>query len=203
MRRLQITIDDGPQADVTGITPLTKILAELKKRSVIAAFFVIGQEVKADLAATKLILKERHLLGNHSWDHLPPNKRYSSEELKKQFLETHDEVLAKANYVMSHWRVPRGDPEYIRMLTTSLTSGAKPLYQNSHCDWHGDSKDALENTTADQMLASIREGLAFWSRIDKPRLLFHVTDHTSKQLPAVLDALIKEGYSFINFEQNS
>jgi peptidoglycan/xylan/chitin deacetylase (PgdA/CDA1 family) len=58
MANLQITIDDGPDP----VTALNAMLDELAKRKVVAAFFNLGEEVKANPGATQTILRKGHIL---------------------------------------------------------------------------------------------------------------------------------------------
>jgi peptidoglycan/xylan/chitin deacetylase (PgdA/CDA1 family) len=197
-KNLQITIDDGPDPVATA---LNGILAEIKTRGVKAAFFNLGQEVKADPAATKKIKDDGHVLGNHSWDHLMPNtSSYTDDQIKKQFEDTHAEVIAAAAVTMVHWRAPRG--EQISRIAGIITGRGK-LYSLSHCDWHADSKDAQGSTTAAQMLAAIRSDIAAQSARTNFRLLFHVKPTTASALKEVLDGLVADGHTIVDFTQTS
>ncbi|MGH7620659.1 MAG: polysaccharide deacetylase family protein, partial [Gemmatimonadaceae bacterium] len=62
--RVALTFDDGP--DPTW-TPL--ILDTLRSRGVLATFFVIGQNVEANINLTRRIAREGHEIGNHTFTH--------------------------------------------------------------------------------------------------------------------------------------
>jgi peptidoglycan/xylan/chitin deacetylase (PgdA/CDA1 family) len=198
MSNLQITIDDGPAPVRTALTP---ILAELARRRVAAAFFVLGEEVVVNHGAIGDIHRAGHVLGNHSWNHLEPSAAsYTDAQIRSQFDDTQAEVLRAANVTMAHWRAPRRDS--VERLGRILTGGANPLYRLSHNDWHGDSGDTQGTTTAEGMLANIRAGLALFPNVRSPRLLFHVVAHTAAALPTVLERLIQEdGHTLVNFTQ--
>ncbi len=200
MADLQITIDDGPEPVASALTP---ILTELKKRGVVAAFFVLGQEVHANGGATKAIAAAGHVLGNHSWDHLEPSAGgYTDAQILAQFKNTHDEVIAKAQTTMRCWRAPRLDSW--QRIQDILTKGASPLYTLTHCDWQADSKDALGSATAPQMLQNIRAEIASKPGKKIYRLLFHVKQSTAGELPKVLDVLTKvDHHTLVDFAQNS
>jgi peptidoglycan-N-acetylglucosamine deacetylase len=205
--KLQLTFDDGPNPEKSALDP---ILAEVKGRGVIAAFFVLGEEVKKDKPATKKVLDAGHVLGNHSWDHLPKDVwNYSPTDLVKQFKDTHDEVKTATGAAMKHWRAPRGECGDAAKKgchpgdrLSSLLVGPGKLYMLSNCEWHADSKDAQGSTTAAQMLSNISAALAN-TPAGSPRLLFHVVDHTAQALPTVLKELEKNGHTFVNFTQAS
>ena len=200
MARLQITIDDGPQPVASALNAL---LSELHRRNVKGAFFVIGQEVHADPQATRDIFSAGHTIGNHSWDHLEPSTDgYSDAQILDQFSRTHAEVLgAILPGTMRHWRAPR--LQSIPRLTAILTHGASPLYSLSHCDMHADSKDTQGATTAAAMLQAIRDSIAAQPGRTMFRLLFHVLPATAQALPAVLDGLIQDGHTLVDFSQET
>lgn len=59
-----LTIDDGPAAKST-----PGLLDLLKKHSIKATFFVRGDRVERNKELTKRIIREGHLMGNHSYRH--------------------------------------------------------------------------------------------------------------------------------------
>lgn len=198
-RKLQLTFDDGPDPVAGALVP---ILEEVERRGVVAAFFVLGQEVKANPAGTMKIVEKHHVLGNHSFDHLTPDdSNFTDAQIVEQFRKTHDEVKAATQVVMKHWRAPRLDA--IQRLTGLLVGPGK-LYTLSHCDVHGDSKDADGvPKTPEQMVASITVGLNAFPQVQKPRLLFHIKEDTAGKLKKVLDLLAGQGHTFVDFAQSS
>ena len=197
-KNLQLTFDDGPEPVASA---LESILTELDRRQVKAAFFNLGIEVKSSPSATKKISNAGHVLGNHSWDHLMPRTSgFTDDQIKKQFSDTHSEVVAATSVVMSNWRAPRGE-EISRL--TGLLTGTGRLYSLSHCDWHADSKDSQDAATATDMTSAIRNDIARQSTRTNFRLLFHVKPSTANSLKAVLDALVSDGHSLVDFSQSS
>ncbi|MEY8197748.1 MAG: polysaccharide deacetylase family protein [Colwellia sp.] len=197
-KKLQITVDDGPEPVATA---LDGILAEIKTRNITAAFFNLGQEVQSNPSATKKIVDAGHVLGNHSWDHLmPKTSDYTDAQIKQQFSDTHAEVISATQLEMKHWRAPR--LKAISRLSGLLT-GTGNLYQFTHCDIHADSKDSQGSTTASAMLTAIRNDIAANPGRTTFRLLFHVKPTTASALKAVLDGLVSDGHSIVDFTQTS
>jgi peptidoglycan/xylan/chitin deacetylase (PgdA/CDA1 family) len=197
-KNLQITIDDGPEPVAEALTP---ILDELARRGRKAAFFNLGHEVRSNPASARTIKDKGHVLGNHSWDHLEPQTSgYTNDQIKTQFQQTHDEVQTATGVVMQHWRAPR--LEAIPRLTTLLV-GRGLLYTLSHCDVNADSKDSQGATTAAAMLAAIRADITNQPSRTNFRLLFHVKTETAQTLPAVLDGLVADGHTLVDFTQSS
>jgi peptidoglycan-N-acetylglucosamine deacetylase len=198
LAELQITIDDGPEPVRTALNP---ILDELAARSLVAAFFNLGEEVKANPGATQMILRRGHVLGNHSWDHLMRHTRkYSDADVLDQFQRTQDAVFRATKVKMIHWRAPR--LEQISRLTHILIDGPKALFKLSHCDVHADSKDSQGVTDAAGMLKAIREEIKRNPARRVFRLLFHVKPTTATALPVVLDGLKNDGHRLVDFSQS-
>jgi peptidoglycan/xylan/chitin deacetylase (PgdA/CDA1 family) len=197
-KQLQLTFDDGPEPVSGALNP---ILDELARRGRVAAFFVLGQEVKSSQEATRAIRKKAHVLGNHSWDHLEPTTtRYMDGSIVDQFQRTHDQVRAVTELAMRHWRAPR--LEEIKRLTGLLVGSGK-LYTLSHCDVHADSKDSQGVTTAAGMLEAIRASIKLHPNRASMRLLFHVKATTAKALPEILDGLLADGHRLADFSQST
>lgn len=195
--KLQLTFDDGPLPDREALQP---ILEEVARRGVVAAFFVLGEEVAQKPDAARKISAARHVLGNHSWDHLEPNvSRYTDDQIVKQFRDTQDRVFSELAVTMRHWRAPRRDLGPNNRLSR-LLSGPGKIFALSHCDWGADSDDSLGETTAPGMLAALNRDLARVAG-NEARLLFHVKATTATALPAVLNALVGAGHSFVDFNQ--
>jgi len=69
MARVTLTIDNGPDPDVT-----PRLLDVLKRRGVRASFFVLGRSL-ADPALRRIAERARdegHWIGNHTWSHAVP-----------------------------------------------------------------------------------------------------------------------------------
>jgi peptidoglycan-N-acetylglucosamine deacetylase len=195
MANLQITIDDGPDP----VTALNVMLDELAKRKVVAAFFNLGEEVKANPGAMQTILRKGHVLGNHSWDHLEPHTKFSDGAVLDEYQRTQDEVFNATKVKMIHWRAPR--LEQISRLTDLLVTGPKALFKLSHCDVHADSKDSQGVTDAAGMLKAIREEIKGHPARGVFRLLFHVKPTTAAAFHAVLDDLSSDGHKLVDFSQ--
>jgi len=71
-----LTFDDGP---VPEITP--KILDILRKKQVVATFFVVGDNVRKYPTLLQQIVAEGHHVGNHTFHHLPGMKTSLAEYL--------------------------------------------------------------------------------------------------------------------------
>ena len=73
-KKIWLTFDDGPDEEVTEF-----ILETLKKLNIKASFFLIGKNIQAFPELTKEIIKEGHIVGNHSFSHLNGFKSKNEE----------------------------------------------------------------------------------------------------------------------------
>lgn len=104
--QIVLTFDDGPTAGVTD-----KVLDVLKKHDVKGTFFVIGNNVSAQPGLMKRLVKEGHLVANHSMSH--PNLAdlglFWRKKLKQEVMGAH-EVLTPylENNKRLYFRAPMG-----------------------------------------------------------------------------------------------
>jgi peptidoglycan-N-acetylglucosamine deacetylase len=61
---IALSFDDGPGGSTT-----SRVLDILKENNIQAAFFCIGEKMSAQQEQVKRILKEGHIIGNHSYTH--------------------------------------------------------------------------------------------------------------------------------------
>lgn len=107
---LIFTFDDGPHERYTPI-----ILEELKKRRIQAIFFLVGSRLTKESprrperrALVERILREGHIVANHSFDHQHLCK-LSTKDAADQIDRT-SEILAEiAEMPIFFWRTPYGD----------------------------------------------------------------------------------------------
>ncbi len=62
---IAITFDDGPKAGTTDV-----LLEGLRQRGVHATFFLIGRQVEENEALVEQMIKDGHLIGNHTYNHV-------------------------------------------------------------------------------------------------------------------------------------
>lgn len=64
-KRVALTFDDGPSPVYT-----EQLLDGLKERGVRAAFFIIGEKIEGNEDILKRMIKEGHIIGNHTFSHV-------------------------------------------------------------------------------------------------------------------------------------
>ena len=100
-RQVVLTFDDGP----TELTPL--FLDLLKQYEAKAIFFCIGRQIAQYPQIVQRIKDEGHLIGNHTYSHIPQNCFASTAAMTQEIQQT-DALLAQLGIVTPYFRPPYG-----------------------------------------------------------------------------------------------
>jgi peptidoglycan/xylan/chitin deacetylase (PgdA/CDA1 family) len=102
-RCVALTFDDGPDARST-----PALLDALREADVPATFFCIGKKVAADGELAARILREGHLLGNHTFNHCPTTNFFTTGRLREELAQTQTAIQNAAAVVPQWFRPPMG-----------------------------------------------------------------------------------------------
>ncbi len=202
-RRVALTFDDGP--DIAS-TPL--VLDILKKYGIEATFFVHGEEIDGEEAEALLrrMRDEGHIVANHSERH--ENLGRNPERAGPSIAATHDRIDEVTD---------PSDPRFFRFPGGNASQesiGAAEGQGYAVVGWHGDSNDWCYNDrgpvgSCDLVAPRHRDNLvsnvlAEADRYEGGILLFHDNRaYTADVLPQILDALINEGFTFTNLDDEA
>lgn len=173
-----LTFDDGPN-DFT-----LKILDILKNFDVKATFFVCGKNVEHFPEITKKIVKDEHVIGNHTFSH--SINFLSPWNFKREIEKTTQIIKRITEERTKFFRPPWG------ILTPWLK---KYLFENDYqiILWNVDSKDWKKYP------ANLIEARIFKKIKSNSIILFHDCLQTSLVLPKILKDLKSKGYIFRKF----
>ncbi|KAE8764471.1 glycosyltransferase [Georgenia thermotolerans] len=102
--QLMLTFDDGPDATYT-----PEVLNLLSHEGVPATFFVLGQNVVKNQEILRRIVREGHMVGNHTMRHIDFSKNSDVRD-REELVGTDRTLRATAGYGSPLFRIPRGDP---------------------------------------------------------------------------------------------
>jgi len=102
-RRVALTFDDGPDALSTPM-----LLDLLSDEKIEAAFFCIGKKVAAESELTARILREGHLLGNHTFNHGNFTNFFTAARLRGELAETQTAIQDATGVAPQWFRPPMG-----------------------------------------------------------------------------------------------
>lgn len=102
-RQVALTFDDGPDARST-----PALLDALREAQVEAAFFVIGKHVETEPQLTNRILREGHLLENHSFAHSYATNFYPTKKLTADLTRAQAAIAKHTGTTPTFFRPPVG-----------------------------------------------------------------------------------------------
>ena len=84
--RVALTFDDGPNSKYTPM-----LLEGLRKRNILATFFLVGENIEGNEEILLEMQKDGHLIGNHTWDHVQLDK-ISREKALQEIQKTNNRI---------------------------------------------------------------------------------------------------------------
>lgn len=179
-KKIALTFDDGPHPVYT-----EQLLDGLKKRSVKATFFILGEQAEMYPDIVKRIGEEGHLIGNHTYSHL----QYSPSrevEFGQELVKTNEILKDITGQEVMFVRPPYGS--WNKKYETQLNM-FPVLWTIDPLDW-----------TTSNVLKVVRGVLAKASENDI--ILMHdCYQSTVTAALEVIDTLQKEGFVFVTVEE--
>ncbi len=179
-KKIALTFDDGPDSEYTPM-----LLDGLAERKVKATFFVIGKQAEAQPEIMKRLVKDGHLIGNHTYNHV--DIRHMTESAAKEEILKANEVITKyTGEEPCFLRPPFGngssrlekDIEMIQVLWTIDTM-----------DWACKNESKICNT----VYREIKENSIILMHDEYPT--------TVRAALSIIDRLQKEGYEFVTVDE--
>lgn len=179
---LYLTFDNGYENGYT-----ERILDILKEKKVPATFFVTGHYVKDQPVLLQRMVKEGHIIGNHSWSH-PDMTRESDEEIKLE-LERVKEAVAKVTgqKEMIYLRPPRGIFSERTLAISHQLGYINVFWSLAYKDWDVNQQRGGEYAY-NQVMKQLHPGAVL--------LLHSVSKDNAEALGRIIDDARKQGYEF-------
>jgi peptidoglycan/xylan/chitin deacetylase (PgdA/CDA1 family) len=147
--QIAISFDDGPLPQYT-----PSILATLEREKVPACFFCIGKNIKVNPELTKEIVKQGHIIGNHSFSHDVMFDLYSSSRMQRELEETNELIFKATGKSVRFFRPPYG-------VTNPNLAGAIKKTGMTTIGWNIRSLDTVakdENILLEKLWKQVRPG---------------------------------------------
>lgn len=180
VKKVALTFDDGPNPLYTG-----ELLDGLKERGVKATFFVLGSQVELYPELVQRTSEEGHLIGVHSYKHVNLQQLDDAEAME-QVDRTNNAIYDATGQYASYIRPPYGcwkeDLDYESQMI-------EVLWDIDPRDWATESSDIV----VQRVLDDVEENSI---------ILLHDASNSSVQAAfAIIDALQKEGYTFVTVDE--
>ena len=181
-KELYMTFDNGYENGYT-----EKILDVLKEEKVPGAFFVTGHYLKDQPDLVKRMVKEGHIVGNHSWSH-PDMTAISDEKIREELRKVKEEYARiTGDQTMQYVRPPRGVFSE-RSLAISYEEGYRNIFWSlAYKDWET-NKQKGSQYAYDSIMKQVHPGAIL--------LLHTVSKDNADAIQKVIQDLKKEGYTF-------
>lgn len=179
-KKVALTFDDGPDDECT-----PALLDGLAKRGVKATFFVIAKEASEKPEIMKRMVKEGHLIGNHTYSHV--DLRNMTDSAAKAEIQKANEVIEKyTGEKPCFLRPPFGNG---RSKIEQELEMIQVLWSIDTMDWS--CKD--EGQICSTVLRKVKENSI---------ILMHDEYPTSVRAALnIIDCLQKQGYEFVTVDQ--
>lgn len=185
---LYLTFDAGYENGYTA-----RILDVLKKHKVKAAFFLVGNYMETSPQLVKRMVKEGHIVGNHTYSHPDMSEIASKESFEKELKGLEDKYRAITGKSMKkYYRPPQGKYSESN-LKMAYEMGYKTIFWSlAYVDWYESDQPTKEEAFS-KMLPRLHPGAI---------VLLHSTSKTNCE---ILDELLtrweKMGYKFKTLDQ--
>jgi peptidoglycan-N-acetylmuramic acid deacetylase len=188
-KTVYLTFDNGYENGYT-----KSILDVLKKKNVPATFFVTGHYLMDQPELVQRMVKEGHIVGNHSWHH-PDLTEVSDDRLREELSKVKEEFTRITGETEMHYlRPPRGVFSE-RTLALSHQEGYTNVFWSlAFVDWETNNQKGWEYAY-NNIMKRIHPGAVL--------LLHTVSKDNAEALERVIDDLRQQGYSFQSLDQLS
>lgn len=182
-----LTFDNGYE---NGYTP--QFLDVLKKHQVPGIFFVTGHYLKSAPDLAKRMVKEGHLIGNHSWHH-PDLTTQSREEIIKELDAVQEETAKLTGQKHMHYlRPPRGIFSERTMELAQSLGYTHVFWSLAYKDWDVKNQKGAEYAY-EQIMRQVHPGAIM--------LIHTISRDNADAMERVIVELKKQGYSFESIDQ--
>ncbi len=174
-----LTFDDGPHGTYT-----KELLDGLKKRGVVASFFVLGEHIEGNEELIRQMKEDGHLIGNHTFSHVKLdtlNDAAACEEVKK----TCEAIEKITGEPVEYIRPPYG--AYNDELECMINLN-KVLWTVDPQDWNTNNVDAVVN----HVVNNVKDGDII--------LLHDIYSSSVAAALRIVDELKARGYIFVTVE---
>ena len=186
-KELYLTFDNGYENGYTA-----KILDVLKEKEVPAAFFVTGHYLEGQGELIDRMVKEGHIVGNHSWHH--PSLVDMDDATLREELES---VKAKFTDMtgieeMRYVRPPRGIFSERTLALTQEMGYTNVFWSFAYMDWDVNSQKGPQ-FAYDRIMERVHPGAIM--------LLHAISKDNADALGKVIDELKSQGYEFKSLDE--
>lgn len=183
---LYLTFDCGYDNGYTD-----KILDTLKQKNVKAAFFCTVDEMKSAPDVIARMIKEGHIVGNHSTTH-PSFDEISRSEMTKEIQDCDNYLRKNFGYTSKYFRFPKGDYSECALELVGSLGFVSVFWSLSYADW--DTRAQKGGDFAfEKVTARLHPGAII--------LLHAVSSDNAEAMGRIIDFARQQGYEFKSLDE--
>lgn len=168
----------------------SKVLDVLKEKQVPATFFCTLDHIKKESDLIARMIKEGHIVGNHSTTH-PSFSAISRDKMAKEIETTENYLRTNFGYVAKFFRFPAGEYNESALELVSLLGYRSVFWSVAYDDWDT-SKVRGKDYAVEKVMSRLHPGAVI--------LLHSVSKDNAEALGEIIDKARSEGYSFRSLE---
>ena len=193
-KRIALTFDDGPYG-----TPTVQILDILKKENVRATFFVIGENVVKYPDIARAIVTDGNVIENHTYDHPKNLSTLPLVDFMSELSKTENAIIAATSEHPDLFRAPYGRTSPLMLKRLKSRGYTLVKWNDDPMDWnYQKSTPAL---ILKRVLQQAKPNGIILMHDGRDTQVGYPRDNTIQALPEVIDALRKEGYTFVTVDK--
>ena len=184
---LYLTFDCGYEYD--NLT--TDVLDTLKEKNVPAAFFCTLDHIKAEPDLISRMIKEGHIVGNHSSTH-PSFAEISRSQMAKEIEDTENYLRENFGYCARFFRFPKGEYTESSLDLVASLGYMSVFWSVAYDDWDTSNPHGKEYAV-NRVMSRLHNGAVI--------LLHSVSKDNAEALGEIIDKARAEGYEFRSLTQ--
>ena len=184
---LYLTFDCGYEYD--NLT--SDILDTLKEKNVPAAFFCTLDHIKSEPELIARMIKEGHIVGNHSTTH-PSFADISRNEMAEEIETTENYLRENFGYCARYFRFPAGEYTENALDLVASLGYVSVFWSVAYDDWNTESIKG-KDYAVDTVTSRFHDGAII--------LLHSVSHDNAEALGEIIDTAREQGYEFRSLEQ--
>ena len=172
---------------------VVKACAMLKEKGVTATFFCTLDHIKKETDLIARMIKEGHIVGNHSTTH-PSFAGISRDKMAKEIEETENYLRENFGYAAKYFRFPAGEYNESALELISSLGYSSVFWSVAYDDWDT-AKVRGKDYAIEKVMSRLHPGAVI--------LLHSVSKDNADALGEIIDRARAEGYRFesiMNYE---
>ena len=163
-----------------------KVLDVLKEKGVTATFFCTLDHIKKETDLIARMIKEGHIVGNHSTTH-PSFANISRSKMAKEIEDTENYLRENFGYAAKYFRFPAGEYNESALELISSLGYSSVFWSVAYDDWDT-SKIRGKDYAIEKVMSRLHPGAVI--------LLHSVSKDNAEALGEIIDKARAQGYTF-------